>query len=196
MSLLAKLGVIGHEPVMRRSAALTLALSLLAPSLLVAAAGCGEVQRPDGGEGLLAEGSEAPALAKAAHDGTAIDLRALGKPAIVYFYPKDGTPGCTTEACAFRDVWSNYESAGVMVIGVSMDDDASHKAFADEHELPFPLIADTEGTWAKSFGVPATAGFTQRVSFLLDAEGKVAKVYPGVDPGVHADEVLEAAKAL
>ena len=128
-----------------------------------------------------------------AHDGTAIDLHALGKPTVVYFYPKDDTPGCTTEACAFRDVWSKYQEAGVMVVGVSTDDDASHKAFAEKHELPFPLIADTDERWAKAFGVSVKAGYAERVSFLLGADGKIIKVYPGVDPGVHAQEVLDDA---
>ncbi|NVB37832.1 peroxiredoxin [Pseudenhygromyxa sp. WMMC2535] len=171
-------------------------LSLLTFGLPVAATGllgCGETQRPDGGEGLLAKGDLAPALSATAHDGTAIDLRALGKPTVIYFYPRDNTPGCTTEACAFRDVWAKYQAAGVLVVGVSTDDDASHRAFAEEHELPFPLIADTDESWAKAFGVPVKAGYTKRVSFLLDAEGKIIEVYPDVDPGVHAEEVLAAA---
>lgn len=180
-----------HRP--RVSAfALLLALSLPHAALL----GCGETERPDGGKGLLEAGAEAPALAATAHDGTAIDLRALGKPAIVYFYPKDDTPGCTAEACAFRDIWSEYEKAGVLVIGVSTDDDASHREFATKHELTFPLVADVNETWAKAFGVSISAGYAERVSFLLDAAGKVAKVYPGVDPGVHAREVLDDATKL
>jgi peroxiredoxin Q/BCP len=158
--------------------------------------GCGETQRPDGGSGLLEQGSQAPALAATAHDGTAIDLRALGKPTIVYFYPKDDTPGCTTEACAFRDIWAEYQTAGVLVIGVSTDDDASHREFAEKHELPFPLIADTDSNWARAFGVRTNGGYAQRVSFLIDSKGMVAKVYPGVDPGVHAREVLADASGI
>lgn len=145
----------------------------------------------------LTTGAQAPALSAQAHDGSTVDLRSLGgKPTIVYFYPKDGTPGCTTEACAFRDVWQKYEEAGVLVVGVSADSNESHAEFAKEHELPFPLIADEEGTWAEAFGVGATLGMASRDSFLIGPDGTIAKVYPGVDPGVHADEVLRDAKSL
>lgn len=165
-------------------------------SLPAASLACGETTRPDGGSGLLEAGATAPALSTTAHDGTALEIGKLGKPAVVYFYPADGTPGCTKEACAFRDIWDDYEAAEVMVIGVSTQDESSHEKFAGEHELPFPLVADTDESWAKAFGVSVRAGYSQRVSFLLDAEGKVAKTYPGVDPGVHAAEVLADAKAL
>lgn len=145
----------------------------------------------------LAEGAQAPALTAQAHDGTAVDLSKLGgRPTVVFFYPKDGTPGCTKEACAFRDVWSDYESAGVGIVGVSADSTDSHKSFAAEHELPFPLVADEDGTWAKAFGVDTTLGMTSRESFLIGPQGHIAKVYPGVDPGVHAAEVLADAQAL
>lgn len=166
-------------------------LSLPAVSLA-----CAQTTRPDGGSGLLEAGAAAPALSTTAHDGTKLELAALGKPAVVYFYPADGTPGCTKEACAFRDIWADYEAAQVLVIGVSTQDEGSHEKFASEHELPFPLVADTDESWAKAFGVSVRAGYSQRVSFLLDAEGKVVKTYPGVDPGVHAAEVLADAKAL
>jgi peroxiredoxin Q/BCP len=180
----------------RIPSAIPVLLLLAFSSPIVSLAGCGETQRPDGGTGLLEIGAMAPDLSATAHDGTAIALRQLGKPAVVYFYPKDGTPGCTEEACAFRDIWTEYEKAGVLVIGVSTDDDASHREFAAKHELTFPLIADTDKTWANAFGVSVKAGFAQRVSFLLDANGKLANVYPGVDPGVHAREVLEDAAKL
>lgn len=148
-------------------------------------------------ETTLAVGAPVPALRQVAHDGTEIDLHALGgKPALVYFYPKDGTSGCTKEACAFRDVWTRYEEAGVLVIGVSSDSDSSHREFAEEHGLPFPLIADEAHAWASAFGVDTTLGMTSRDSFLIGPDGTLAKVYRGVDPGVHADEVLADAKAL
>ena len=173
-----------------------LALTLTAALPLLGLAGCGETERPDGGSGLLEVGAKAPALTTTAHDGTALDLQALGKPAVVYFYPADDTPGCTKEACAFRDVWSDYETANVMVIGVSTQDLESHREFAKTHELPFPLVADVDQSWAKAFGVAVRGGYAQRVSFLLGADAKIAKVYPGVDPGVHAGEVLEDASGL
>jgi peroxiredoxin Q/BCP len=147
-------------------------------------------------DALLAAGAEAPALHTTAHDGTDIDLRKLGKPAVVYFYPADDTPGCTAEACAFRDVWAQYEAAGVLVIGVSTQDLESKRAFAEKHKLPFPLVADTDESWAKSFGVAVNGGYASRVSFLLDSSGKIAKVYPDVDPGVHAQQILEDSKGL
>jgi peroxiredoxin Q/BCP len=189
------MGHMGYVPRRRPSLpSLLLLTSLLAPLPMLV--GCGETQRPDGGTGLLEVGAMAPQLSATAHDGTPITLRELGKPAVVYFYPKDDTPGCTKEACAFRDIWSEYEKAGVLVIGVSTDDDASHREFASKHELTFPLIADTDKTWATAFGVSVKAGFAERVSFLLDANGKLANVYPGVDPGVHAREVLDDAAKL
>jgi peroxiredoxin Q/BCP len=187
----------GHTKSVLRPRSSTPLLLLLAISCpILSSVGCGETQRPDGGTGLLEVGAEAPDLSATAHDGTPIALRTLGKPAVVYFYPKDDTPGCTKEACAFRDIWNEYEKAGVLVIGVSTDDDASHREFATKHELTFPLIADTDKAWAKAFGVPVKAGFAERVSFLLDANGKLANVYPGVDPGVHAREVLDDAAKL
>ena len=173
--------------------ALSLALLVSVPMISLA---CGETVRPDGGSGLLEVGAQAPDLRAEAHDGTKVALRSLGKPAVIYFYPADETPGCTKEACAFRDVWPAYEAAGVQVIGVSTQDQASHEAFALAHELPFPLVSDTEETWAAAFGVPVKVGYTQRVSFLLDARGVVAKVYPDVDPGLHAGEVLDHAAEL
>lgn len=176
--------------------ALRLLLSVGAAPVLVAA-GCGQTQRPDGGEGLLPAGAAAPTLEATAHDGTAVAIgEPGGSPVVVYFYPKDQTPGCTREACAFRDVWAKYQSAGVGVVGVSADSAQSHREFADEHGLPFPLVADEKGEWARAFGVPTMAGMTKRVSFLVDASGTIAKVYPDVDPGVHADQVLQDAAAL
>jgi peroxiredoxin Q/BCP len=112
-------------------------------------------------------------------------------PLLVYFYPKDGTPGCTKEACAFRDVWQRFEQQQVRLIGVSRDDRQSHAQFALEHKIPFPLIADVDGTWARAFGVPSTLGKYARVSFLFDKKGNLYRVYPNVDPGVHATEVLQ-----
>ncbi|KYF64849.1 bacterioferritin comigratory protein, partial [Sorangium cellulosum] len=113
-----------------------------------------------------------------------------GRAVVVYFYPKDGTPGCTEEACAFRDAWDRFKQANVQVFGVSPDTRESHEAFATEHRLPFPILVDTDQTWAHAFGVPTRLGSMARVTFLIDPDGKVAKVYPDVDPGVHADEVL------
>lgn len=186
---LARGGVIVRAmPSRRRVVTLLLASSLWA---------CSSVQRPDGGKGLLPAGSQAPDVSGEDQRGQTIRLRDLrGKPVVVYFYPKDGTPGCTKEACAFRDVWSRYDEAGVAVLGVSADDRASHAEFAAEHKLTFPLVADPDGVWTGAFGVSSTLGMASRVTFLIDRDGAVAKVYPDVDPGVHAIEVLADAEKL
>ena len=175
---------------------LALALRLLTVLALPLAATSAMTACHSDNSKLLAPGSDAPALQATAHDGTQLALDSLGKPAVVYFYPADDTPGCTAEACAFRDIWSEYEQAGVMVIGVSTQDAESHAEFAEKYELPFPLVADTDASWAEAFGVDVRVGYASRVSFLLDREGKIAKVYPGVDPGVHAREVLDDAAEL
>ncbi len=196
-----------HAPRSLRAAvgALGLTLSTLAPlgplSLGVTSAslalGCGATARPDGGKGPLPVGSPSPDVSGVDQTGAAVSLRALrGKPVVVYFYPKDATPGCTREACAFRDAWDRYQKAGVQVLGVSTDDAESHATFAAEHKLPFPLVADTDQAWVRGFGVPTTLGIASRVTFLLGRDGAVARVYDSVDPGVHADQVLADAAGL
>jgi peroxiredoxin Q/BCP len=164
---------------------------------LVSLSACGAAQRPDGGAGLLPVGSAAPELAATDQNGQPHTLSAeRGHPVIVYFYPKDGTPGCTKEACAFRDTWKSFTDAGVQVFGVSADDQKSHEQFAKEEKLPFPILADPDHKWITAFGVGTRLGMASRVSFLLDKDGKVAKVYPDVDPAFHVDEVLKDAAAL
>jgi peroxiredoxin Q/BCP len=186
---------IGYGLAMSR--AFLLSLGLVTAAATAGAGACQPVQRPDGGEGPLAVGAMAPALTAKDHRGETVDLAALrGQPVLVYFYPKDGTPGCTKEACAIRDVWGYYVVAGVAVIGVSTDDDASHAAFAEEHKLPFALVSDPELVWAKAFGVTSSFKILHRTSFLLDEQGRIDKIYLDVDPGVHADEVLADVKAL
>jgi peroxiredoxin Q/BCP len=158
---------------------------------------CGAQQRPDGGKGMLAVGAVAPDVT--GHDVTGKESRlsdARGRLALVYFYPKDGTPGCTKEACAFRDTWNRFSERGVTVFGVSRDSAQSHAAFLKEHELPFPLVDDEAGTVQAAYGVPSRLGMAARVSFLVDQRGKIARVWPDVDPAVHADEVLHAADEL
>jgi len=165
--------------------------------LMLAAAGCAEAQRADGGTGLLPVGSQAPDLTGVDQDGVTRQLKeAFGSPAVVYFYPKDETPGCTKEACAFRDVWKQYEAAGVKLYGVSRDTSSSHQAFAGKHKLTFPLISDESGVWADAFGVATRLGMYQRVTFLLGRDGKILKVYDNVNPGVHALDVLKDVEAL
>jgi peroxiredoxin Q/BCP len=173
---------------------------VLAGAFLAAtiAAGCaGPVRRPDGGVGLLPAGAAAPEVVGRDRDGRDVSLSALrGKPIVVYFYPKDGSPNCTQEACAFRDVWTRYTDAGVTVIGVSRDSVESHTSFIRDEKLPFALASDPSGVVATSYGVRKLFFGDDRVTFLVDRSGHVARVWPRVDPGTHAREVIEAAQAL
>jgi peroxiredoxin Q/BCP len=138
-------------------------------------------------------GQEAPALMLQDHTGRVRTLAEhRGHPVVLYFYPRDATPGCTQEACAFRDAWDRLQAAGAVVLGVSTDDVISHQRFRDEHNLPFDLLSDPDETAARAYGVPVRMGFTSRVTFLIDGSGQVARVWPDVDPGVHCDEVLAA----
>lgn len=173
----------------RRGAAIALLFSLTA---------CGAaVRRPDGGEGLLPAGAPAPDVVGEDGSGHPVTLGAVrGHPAVVYFYPRDGTPGCTAEACAFRDAWDRYAKAGITIFGVSSDSAESHRAFRDEHHLPFPLVADEAGSLAAAYGVPKKLWGYARVTFLIDSRGVVARVWPSVDPAVNATEVLDAAASL
>ena len=142
-------------------------------------------------------GSEAPNLSGNDQNGETIQLRQMSEGGLlVYFYPKDATPGCTKEACAFRDAWEKFKKAGVEVLGVSSDSVESHRDFAKAQRLPFRLIADEDGKWGKAFGVGGAAGFYSRVSFLIGKSGRIEKVYEDVDPAAHADEVLKDVSAL
>jgi peroxiredoxin Q/BCP len=122
-----------------------------------------------------------------------------GKWVALYFYPKDGTPGCTTEACEFRDNIFAFRAANCQILGVSLDDADSHKAFSEKHGLPFPLLADTQGLAADAYGVKSRMlGMTiaRRQTFLIDPEGNVAKHYDKVNPESHSAEVLADLEAL
>lgn len=165
-------------------------LALLALSLFALVA-CSRSARPDGGTGLLPVGAVVPELTAEDQHGKAYTLaQDRGRFVLVYFYPKDATPGCTKEACAFRDAWKQFEEANLRVLGVSGDDRESHEKFAREQELPFPLLVENDGAWGRAFGVKSRLGFYERVSFLVGKDGRVAKVYPSVDPALHANEVL------
>jgi thioredoxin-dependent peroxiredoxin len=148
-------------------------------------------------KGLLERGDEAPTVEAVAHDGSQVKLADYrGKPVVVYFYPKDDTPGCTVQAQGFRDEWTDLAKSGAVVLGVSTDDNESHKAFAAKYELPFLLLPDTDQKIATAFGVPIVNGHAKRVTFVIDKQGKVARVFPEVTPKGHADEVLAAVAAL
>ena len=122
-----------------------------------------------------------------------------GKWVALYFYPKDGTPGCTTEACEFRDNIFAFRNKDCQILGVSLDDEESHKEFSEKHGLPFPLLADTDGSTAEAYGVKSRMlGFTvaKRQTFLIDPDGNVARHYENVDPDTHSQEILADLDAL
>ncbi len=140
--------------------------------------------------GDLAVGQPAPDFTSTDQDGKPVHLADLkGHPVVVYFYPKDETPGCTKEACSFRDGWTNLQKKGVVIIGISMDTAASHKAFASNHQLPFVLVSDASGEIAAKYGVPVQNGYTQRQSFVIAPDGTVKKIYRQVDVTTHAQEI-------
>jgi len=142
----------------------------------------------------LAVGDPAPEVTLTLHDGKTLTLASLaGKRVLVYFYPKDDTPGCTVEAQGLRDRHADLEAAGVVVLGVSTQDAASHQAFIDKHDLPFALVVDADGAVAKAFRVPLKkSGLASRQSFLVGKDGKVEAVWLDVDPTTHAGQVLAA----
>ena len=118
-----------------------------------------------------------------------------GNYVLIYFYPKDDTPGCTKEACAIRDAYNDFERAGIKVFGISADSPASHKKFSEKYNLPFILLSDPKKEVIKAYG--ATNGiFTKRISYLVGPEGIILKVYPKVDPTTHGGEILKDVYAL
>ncbi len=124
-----------------------------------------------------------------------------GKPVVLYFYPKDDTPGCTTEACAFRDDYSDYEGSGVVILGVSPDSPKSHKKFKEKYQLPFALLADEDhqvcelyGAWGRKKFMGREYDGVLRSTFVISADGEIKKVFENVKPAGHSAEVLAAVK--
>jgi peroxiredoxin Q/BCP len=152
----------------------------------------------------IAVGKKAPAFTLTADDGTKVRLSDLkGTPVVVYFYPRDDTPGCTKEACAFRDRKAEIEQLGARVFGISPDTVESHVKFRDKFGLNFPLLADPDHKVAEKYGAwreknmygKKTMGI-QRSTYLIDADGKVAQVWPRVKVDGHDDQVIEALQKL
>lgn len=149
-------------------------------------------------------GAKAPDFQADSTDGTIVTLESLrGRTVVLYFYPKDETPGCTREACAFRDAWADVQDLGVVVLGVSKDSIASHKKFQAKHRLPFPLLSDPDGRILEAYGAfkeKTMWGKTflgiERSTFLIDGQGVVRKVWRKVKVDGHADAVLAAAKEI
>jgi len=149
---------------------------------------------------VIEEGTPAPDFtlqSDAVESVTLSDLR--GKPVVLYFYPKDDTTGCTTQACGIRDVYGEFEQAGAVVLGVSPDDEASHVKFRKKYDLPFTLLADEEKSAAQAFGVWKEKNMygkkvmgIERSTFVIGADGKIEKIYGKVKAQGHAAEVLAA----
>jgi peroxiredoxin Q/BCP len=149
------------------------------------------------------EGSPAPEFSLTSDSGDTVTLSALkGGPVVLYFYPKDDTPGCTTQACGIRDAWGEFERTGAVVLGVSPDAEASHAKFREKYDLPFTLLADPDHATAEAYGVwvektmyGKTFMGVERSTFVIDADGNLAKVMRKVKPASHADDVLAALAA-
>ncbi len=147
---------------------------------------------------ILQEGIPAPAIAAKDQDGKIVTLEEYrGRKVVLYFYPKDDTPGCTKEACAFRDNFPKFNSAGVEVLGVSIDDEGKHKKFSEKYQLPFRLVSDPDKRIVEAYGVWGLKKFmgreymgTARVTYLINEEGIIEHVWPKVTPAQHAEELL------
>ncbi|HMO81837.1 MAG TPA: thioredoxin-dependent thiol peroxidase [Pyrinomonadaceae bacterium] len=149
---------------------------------------------------MAKEGDKAPNFKGRNQDGKSVKLSDFkGKKLALYFYPKDDTPGCTKQACSLRDGFADLKKAGIAVVGVSIDDERSHRKFIDKYELPFDLIADTDKKIVEDYGVWGEKSMygkkymgTHRKTFLIDEKGKIVKVFEKVKVAEHANEVLTA----
>jgi peroxiredoxin Q/BCP len=151
-------------------------------------------------DALVEEGAAAPDFTLTSDSGGTVTLSSFrGKPVVLYFYPKDDTPGCTTQACGIRDVYADLRERGAVVLGVSPDDEASHVKFKEKYSLPFALLADPNHKVAEDYGVwkerntygKKSMGI-ERSTFVIDADGNVAKAMRRVNPETHAADVLAA----
>jgi peroxiredoxin Q/BCP len=147
---------------------------------------------------VVEEGKPAPDFELTSDSGETVRLSDLrGKPVVVYFYPKDDTQGCTTQACGIRDAYGEFERAGAVVLGISPDDERSHTKFKEKYDLPFTLLADTDHAVAEQYGVWGEKTYmgrtylgVSRSTFVLDADGIVSRVMHDVKPATHSDDVL------
>ena len=147
---------------------------------------------------MIEEGKPAPDFELTSDAGETVKLSALrGRPVVLYFYPRDDTPGCTTQACGIRDAYGEFEQAGAVVLGVSPDDERSHVKFKEKYRLPFTLLADPEHSVAELYGVWGEKSFAgkkywgvSRSTFVIGADGNVKKIFESVKPATHADDVL------
>jgi peroxiredoxin Q/BCP len=140
----------------------------------------------------LAVGDTAPNFTVKDTNGNTVSLADYaGKTVVLYFYPKDDTPGCTKEACSFRDSYTEYQGKDVVVLGVSRDDEASHQQFTEKYSLPFPLLADIDGAITQAYDVDG-GGYSKRVTYVIDGTGKIIEVYTTVKTDSHASDILQA----
>jgi thioredoxin-dependent peroxiredoxin len=147
---------------------------------------------------ILQEGVPAPPISAKDQDGKLVTLEEYrGRKVVLYFYPKDDTPGCTKEACAFRDNFPKFNSVGVEVLGVSIDNESRHKKFSEKYQLPFRLVSDPDRQIVEAYGVWGMKKFmgreymgTSRVTYLINEEGVIEHVWPKVTPDKHAEELL------
>ena len=148
----------------------------------------------------LKSGDDAPNFSLPDNQGRQVSLSEFkGKWVVLYFYPKDDTPGCTTEACHFRDDFKLLENLGAQVIGMSIDDSFSHKKFAEKYNLPFPLLSDASGEVARLYGALnnfLVIKLAKRYTYLINPKGKIAKIYLSVDTSKHSQEIIEDLKKL
>jgi thioredoxin-dependent peroxiredoxin len=152
---------------------------------------------------VIEEGKPAPDFELMSDRGDTVRLSDFrGKPVVLYFYPKDDTPGCTTEACEFRDAYDTYRKRGIEILGVSPDDVSSHEQFKSKYELPFTLLADPDHATAEAYGVWGERNFAgktymgiNRSTFVIDENGNVARAMLGIKPAGHAAAVLEEVPA-
>src|SRR5215210_6296073 len=146
---------------------------------------------------MVEEGAQAPDFELADDSGEKVKLSDfLGSPVVLYFYPKSNTPACTAQACGIRDVYSEFEQRGAVVLGVSSDKESTQAKFKSKNQLPFTILADPDHVAGKAYGVEKPdSAYLERSTFLIDAEGKIVKVMRNVDARKHADQVLEALAA-
>ena len=138
----------------------------------------------------LSVGTAAPAFTVKDTNGNTVSLSDYqGKTVVLYFYPKDDTPGCTKQACSFRDSYGEYQQKGITIFGVSLDDEVSHQAFTAKFGLPFPLLADTDGALMKAYDVDG-GGYAKRVTYVIDGSGTIIKVDDSVNTSTHAQDIL------
>lgn len=140
----------------------------------------------------LSVGTDAPAFTAKDTNGNTVSLSDFkGKTVVLYFYPKDDTPGCTKQACSFRDAQPDYQNKDVVVLGVSADNESSHQAFTQKYNLNFPLLADTDHSLISAYDVDG-GGYAKRVTYVIDGNGKITHVDAAINTSTHASDVLQA----